>query len=302
MSDHLDPDDLASAALDDDVDPDERARIDADPALRARLGELADVRAMLAATPAPGAPAREAAIAAALDAFDELRAGASEMPAAITLPPAPVLSLVARRRVRWALSAAAAVVVVVGGAIALSQGRGDDTESAATAPAADAFEAPAERSQQPESAGDEAPPATDAATAVGAPSDLGEAPAVVADGDALDAQVLRNGDDLVRYAITERTAGTATGGGVSTDTQAPAATLAASDATFATAEGAPPAALLSCVLEAPFTDVVPVGPAQYNGVDVEVFRAVDTSLAGSPVVALAVDRFTCVVVDRQPIP
>ncbi|HKA04547.1 MAG TPA: zf-HC2 domain-containing protein [Acidimicrobiales bacterium] len=63
-SDELD--ELASAYLDGEVTPDERARVEADPDLRARVGELGAVRAALAAPPDPAdAAARDRALAAA---------------------------------------------------------------------------------------------------------------------------------------------------------------------------------------------------------------------------------------------
>lgn len=279
MNDHLDPDDLASAALDGDVDAAERARIAADPALQARVDALGEVRGLLGDTPGPSAAAREAAIAAALGEFDVLHA-----PAPVRRPPAPVISLASRRRFRWALSAAAAAVLVVGAALVLGRGGDDSDEAATEVSTAAQLAAPDDQSTGAQRAAGAADTAAPEAGAF-------EAPAVVADSDTLKATILRSGDDLVAYAtaVAEAPPGAPVA-------EAPSATEAPAGTSAATERGN------GCVLGASFTDVVAVGPAQYNGVQVDVFRAVDTSREGDPLVAVAIDSFTCIVVDSQPIP
>jgi hypothetical protein len=68
-----DPDELASAYLDGELDQPGRAAVEADPALLARVGELAGVRAMVGgATADPPPSLQAAAVAAALEIHDSL--------------------------------------------------------------------------------------------------------------------------------------------------------------------------------------------------------------------------------------
>jgi hypothetical protein len=63
----FDADELVSAVLDGEATADERARVEEDPALSARLAELRTVRdALAASTPVPSERERDAAIAAAI--------------------------------------------------------------------------------------------------------------------------------------------------------------------------------------------------------------------------------------------
>lgn len=78
--DHLD--ELASAHLDGTTSPEEAAQVAADPALQARVDELRAVRAAVGALPPVDAARRDAAIAAALAAFEEGDSGAEDGPAA----------------------------------------------------------------------------------------------------------------------------------------------------------------------------------------------------------------------------
>jgi hypothetical protein len=107
---HDDFDELASAHLDGLTSPDEAARVDADPALRARVEELRAVRAALSELPVVDAARRDAAIAAALAAFEEEGTGKR------VASPAPVTPLAPRRRLSpttvRVLSAAAVVAVL----------------------------------------------------------------------------------------------------------------------------------------------------------------------------------------------
>ena len=95
MTDHDPLDDLASAHLDGATSPEEAARIAADPALQARVDALRAVRAAVGATPSVDPVRRDAAIAAALAAFED--AGREDTDGR---PRAPVTSLteVAARR------------------------------------------------------------------------------------------------------------------------------------------------------------------------------------------------------------
>ena len=151
MTDDLDPTRLlASAALDNEVTPDERAQVDASPSLTAEMATYATLRDHLGDVDVPAA-ARESAIDAALAVFDALQAGAdtatdaataAATAAALAPPPAPppnanVVSLHARRQrqYRWVGGiAAAAIVAVVGIAVVNGPGGGDDKKSSATLP------------------------------------------------------------------------------------------------------------------------------------------------------------------------
>ena len=120
MNDDFEIDELASAYLDAAVTDDERARVDADPTLQARVDELRRVRDALAASSVEptSAHARDSAIANALAL-------------------SPVIDLRAeraRRRVRIASIAAAAILVVGAAGLLLRSTSGDSSKkSAATA-------------------------------------------------------------------------------------------------------------------------------------------------------------------------
>src|SRR5690349_14625396 len=123
MTDPFHPDDdLVSAVLDGEATPEERARVEADPALSARLAEFADVRdAVAEPVPPPSAATRERAIAAAT---------AAARPAAGA--PGNVRPL--RRKPRSAdlprfLAVAAAVLLVLVTFGALASVSGDDAGS-----------------------------------------------------------------------------------------------------------------------------------------------------------------------------
>ena len=128
MADDQQPDDaeLASAYLDGEATPDERARVEADPILLAEVERLRAAAAAVAAVDAPSVEQREAAVGAALATFDELRVTAAE-PEPPT-PPANVASLDRRRqaRVMQALTAVAAVAVLVIGGFVVANREGPD--------------------------------------------------------------------------------------------------------------------------------------------------------------------------------
>jgi hypothetical protein len=147
MTDPRDPDDLASALLDGLLSDDEAAVARRDPAVAARLAELATVREMVGRPPhAPDPAVRERTLAAALAAYDSPdeagqpggtavgpRRGARAAPGA-----APGRRGIAWRRLgsahrRW-LTAAAVVLVVVGvGMLASNWDTGDGDDSATAA-------------------------------------------------------------------------------------------------------------------------------------------------------------------------
>lgn len=138
---------LASAYLDGAASDDERARVEGDSEMLAAVEELRAISAAVADAEPPSASVRDGAIAAALAAFDEIRAfdGVDEsgdtrtMPAASSpdIPSAPILAgvdqsnvphadavvvpMAPRRRFRLghAVSVAAAAVVVMAGGVAL---------------------------------------------------------------------------------------------------------------------------------------------------------------------------------------
>lgn len=127
------PDDdllAVSAVLDGDATAEQRARVDAVPALRAMYDDLVALRGPLAEVPVPSA-ARESAVAAALAEYDVLHAA----PPADVRPAGTVVTF--ERRRRWARSmtfatgaAAAAVAVLFVGALVLGGG-GDDEDTTA---------------------------------------------------------------------------------------------------------------------------------------------------------------------------
>jgi hypothetical protein len=106
---------LASAYLDDALTDEERTRAEADPDVMAAVEQLRELRRALSAVDPPDRARRDAAINAALAAFD-----AERRPAA----PPPVSSLASRRASKWIVAAAAALVLVIAGGILAS--RGDD--------------------------------------------------------------------------------------------------------------------------------------------------------------------------------
>lgn len=120
-------DELISAYLDSEADPDEAARIEGDPQSRARAAELAAV-VQAVADPVQGLTPRER---------DRLRARAL----AAAPSPAPVRDISEAARRRWRLvlipaAAAAGIFAVALGVISLRGGSDDDaSETAASAPA-----------------------------------------------------------------------------------------------------------------------------------------------------------------------
>lgn len=125
MTDHDPLDDLASAHLDGTTSPDEAAQVAADPALLARVEALRAVRAAVREVPSVDPARRDAAITAALAAFDEAgRDEPSDGRAFVTSltevrarrgPPARMLRLVGAAAVVLLLAALVPLVAHLGG-------------------------------------------------------------------------------------------------------------------------------------------------------------------------------------------
>jgi negative regulator of sigma E activity len=160
-----DLDDVVSAYVDGEASAAEIARVEGDPTLVARAAEFAALAGRVGVVPDAPASASDAALTAALAAFDDLRhpaaAAVVDTPVAdqpaVQQPAAPLQQLdSAARRASWAsrfgpiLAAAAAIAVVVGlvgvaGRAGL--GGGDDAAESATAGTVDsAAKVEAERS------------------------------------------------------------------------------------------------------------------------------------------------------------
>ena len=143
---------LASAYLDGDVTPDERAQVEGDPAALAEVDRLRSVRALLGDVAPQAISVREAQLAAALDIWDRLpdreRSGARRDVTPAGIDPAAVAGaasvtaptpLSSRRRssrgtsTRWLTGAAAALVLVLAGGVALQLSTTDTDDSAESA-------------------------------------------------------------------------------------------------------------------------------------------------------------------------
>jgi hypothetical protein len=124
-------DELASAYLDDATTAAERARVDSDPALRARVDELRAVRDALAGPiEPPTTVVRDRAVRAALDSAT-----------VVELRPPP-----AAPRWRVASIAAAILVVLVAAGLLVNAQRDSTTSSTALAPVSSSLGAASERS------------------------------------------------------------------------------------------------------------------------------------------------------------
>jgi hypothetical protein len=138
-----DLDELVSAYLDGEATPEEVARVDADPALSARVAELGAVaRAVAAPVPPPPASVRDAAIARALAAATTVDLGAER-----------------RRRSRtglWVASVAAAVLAVLIAVPLVARIAGDDGGTTTAGRTADEDAPTAERSSTTAAAEEEA--------------------------------------------------------------------------------------------------------------------------------------------------
>jgi anti-sigma factor RsiW len=133
--DDLDPlHELASAYLDGDISPTERARVEASPELVALVEAFRQVRSELSDVPVAAADTRDAALAAALGEFDGMQSQGGPAPTTQGFAVSPVVSLAERRR--WpvaVLSVAAAVLLLGVVGIAVLNGRGSDDKSSSAA-------------------------------------------------------------------------------------------------------------------------------------------------------------------------
>jgi hypothetical protein len=213
---------LANAYLDGEVAADERARAETDPEVVAEVARLRAVSDALRVTDPPDTERREAAIQAALDAF-ELRPAAT-IATTPELPVAPPVSLDARRRARWLrpVAAAAAAVVLIAGGVALLGGRDEgDDDAAVPLDAGDEFaaEETIELEVATDQAGTEAPAATEAAGALAttttAATGLDAAAPAATTGEAT--VILTSPAELARFAAAARSSRTATEETISAD-------------------------------------------------------------------------------------
>jgi hypothetical protein len=128
MTDMTDPndDEIASAHLDGATTAEERARVDGDPELQARVAALGAVRGAVH-EPVPVDPAaRDAAIAAALAAFDAEGAAAEASSGATVTPIAPRRSL---SPAALKVVGAAAVLALLALLVPRLAGSGDDDQA-----------------------------------------------------------------------------------------------------------------------------------------------------------------------------
>ena len=122
---------LASAYLDDELDPLERAAVDTDPDVMSMVDSFFRVRAMLGEPLAVDAGTRTAAITAALAEFDARQLPSVAAASAVLPASATITSLQSRRMraYRVVTGVAAALVIGVVAVAALNASRGNDAKS-----------------------------------------------------------------------------------------------------------------------------------------------------------------------------
>ena len=294
MTDDLEPSRLlASAALDDEVDADERARVESSPELQHELETYRHIAAQLCDVEVP-ALGRDSAIVAALAAFDELHAPATmdAATAATAATTAAVVSLHDRHRRRQQLwvgrvaggMAAAAVVAVIGVA-ALNSGSGDDKKSSSTVVVFDQSAATAAKSAP----GANATLSSAAATETMPNIATGTGGATATTDPWFAAPSFTNPEELRAYALV------APSSTVTADTTADttAATTATSMAATTAAEAAPvPTPFATCLPPSS----VSVVPAFYAGQRVYLLR---DEVAG---MLRVLDPATCAEILAVPLP
>lgn len=143
---------LASAYLDGDVTPDERARVESDPEALAEVDRLRTVRFLLGDVEPPSISVREVHLASALDAWSRVpeseRTGVRRDRAPMGVDAAAVAGAASvtaptsrraeRRRTtstRWLTGAAAGLVLVLAGGLALQLGTGSEDDSSTSSDA-----------------------------------------------------------------------------------------------------------------------------------------------------------------------
>jgi hypothetical protein len=138
---------LASAFLDNELEPDQRAAVAADPDLMATVQTYTRLRNTVGDVPPASVSNRAAALSAALAEFDAAHAQAA------TAAPVSALAMFRRRRAQYAYRivgvAAAALVGVVAIAAVVSNDSGDQ-KSSATVPAEIAAADTGQRNKAPE--------------------------------------------------------------------------------------------------------------------------------------------------------
>lgn len=211
MTDHLEPDDplddLASAHLDGLTSPDEAAGIERDPELSGRVTAFAAARAAVQADTGPiDAERRDAAIAAAISAFDPSASGATVTP----LSAARGRRLTRRVKVLGLAAAAAALAILV----PVLANRGDDRS---TTTAAGVPDSPAKREADDATA---SAPMASAAPSGGAGADSGASQLMVLDDAPVDLGTFTDLTDLTE-SVRARLS----------DTSAPSTTVPAPGAT-----------------------------------------------------------------------
>ena len=279
MNDDLDPSRmLASAALDTEVDADERARVDASPELREEVELYRSIGHQIRQVEVPSS-SRESAVFAALAVFDE-------RPAEVAGATASVASLDERRRVQQAWlgrlgrvtgGLAAAAVVAVVGVAALKSGSGDSKKSSSTIAVFDQTAASAAKSApNVESAAggapDAAPTAAAATTTAGATDTTasGEATSAINQTAPIDpwaaAPSFTSPEELRSYAASV-SAPSSTAPAQSSDAR-PIDTTAGTTSAASAASPSPPTTLAAC---ATITNASLV-PAYYGGQRVYLLR------------------------------
>ncbi len=272
---------LASAYLDGDVTVEERARVEADPALLVEVDRLRYVRVLLANTEPSSISVRESLLANALGAWDRV--------------PAAPIPLAERRRTntnRRLLGAAAVLVLVLAGGVVLqtfTSGTDDDSASQTASDVTDPPEVAAALAESTDDAG--------AAIAADEVAPSAPVPAVtVTDGAELDTGIndaappteteLEQLDTPEELGIFASDAV-----GAPRDPEVPAATSATDDR-LTDAQATILAAQWPLCLGADYV----VGPARYGSTDVVV--GVDESLE----LALAYEAADCREVARARLP
>lgn len=301
--DRIPPDELASAALDNEVSDDERATAAITPGVAEQISVYAKLRSQIADVTVPD-DARERAMAAAMGAFqlhdDEEGSFA---------PSASVTPLSARRRrpSRWfgGLAAAAAVAALaVAGAVGLAQRSDNDEPSATATKASVASEAESFDASAGDAPADDASGASDVreeapATSIEPSIEASENPSAASDstvdgGFQMNAPVptplpvLQSEADVLAFAsnLTSDTEQAIEEATEQSSEQASAASTVASNA----APASPAADVAATVAACELTAVGPSAPATYLGLLVTVVR---DDQRGE---VLVVDASTCEVV------
>jgi len=313
-----DPDELASAYLDGELDAAQRAAVEADPALLARVDELAAARAAVAGPVAVAPPdVQAAALAAALDVHDQLWAAR----------PVPVPETqgwwqrFTARRLGPVLAGAALVAVAALGVVAVVDDNGSNggsTDFAASAPETTAAPAataaagavPAAEATAPAALATEAAPAPDLGSVDDAElqpllRELPAAPKAVV--DQVEATEATEAADASGAAAGTAQAGTGGSAAPPVDTTAaPETTTDAGAATATTAAAPAPAPAPAPATYPPVaarssgsTCRAPEGTVFYGTLDVDGAPA-EVFVGTSRAVALAVDG--CTVLAEVPLP